>query len=77
MARERATVYLESNVLRAARVMAARTGKRDSDVVEDALRRYLGINVLEEIWSASPADLTGDEALALANRELHQARAGR
>jgi hypothetical protein len=57
--------------------MAARTGKRDSDVVEDALRRYLGINVLEEIWSTSPGDLTGDEALALADRELHQARAGR
>jgi hypothetical protein len=75
--RERATVYLDSNVLRAARVMAARTGKRDSDVVEDALRRYLGINVLDEIWSASRADLSGDEALALANRELHDTRAGR
>ena len=57
--------------------MAARTGKRDSDVVEDALRRYLGINVLEEVWSASPRDLSGDEALSLADRELHEARAGR
>jgi len=77
VARERATVHLDSNVLRAARIVAARTGKRDSDVVEDALRRYLGINVLEEIWSTSPGDLTADQALALADRELHQARAGR
>jgi hypothetical protein len=57
--------------------MAARTGKRDSDVVEEALRRYLGINVLEEVWSSSPDDLSGDEALALADRELHDARAAR
>ena len=77
MARERATVYVDADVLRAARVMAARTGRRDSEIVEEALRSYLGISVLEEIWAASPADLSDDEALELANRELHDMRAGR
>jgi hypothetical protein len=77
MPRERATVYLDPDVLRAARVMAARTGRRDSDVVEEALRRYLGLTVLEEIWSASPGDLGDEEALDLANRELHDFRLGR
>lgn len=77
MGRERATVYLASDVLRAARVLAARTGRRDSDVVEEALRSYLGIEVLSEIWAASPDDLSGDEALELANRELRAMRRGR
>ncbi len=70
-------MYLDGDVLRAARVMAARTGRRDSDVVEEALRHYLGISVLEEIWASSPGDLSEEEALDLANRELHELRAGR
>ncbi len=74
MPRERATVYLDADVLRAARVMAARTGRKDSEVVEEALRRYLAIGVLERIWAHSPADLTEDEALELASAELHAER---
>jgi Arc/MetJ family transcription regulator len=70
-------VYLDADVLRAARVMAARTGRRDSEIVEEALRRYLGISILEQVWARSPRDLTGDQALELANRELHEMRAGR
>lgn len=70
-------MYIDADVLRAARVMAARTGKRDSDIVEEALRSYLGINVLEEIWATSPGGMTDEEALALASGELHDLRAGR
>jgi hypothetical protein len=70
-------VYVDADVLRAARVMAARTGRRDSDVVEEALRSYLGISLLERIWATSPGDLDAEEALELANRELHAQRAGR
>jgi hypothetical protein len=70
-------VYLDGEVLRATRVMAARTGRRDSDIVEDALRRYLGIGILEQVWARSPRDLSDDEALELANRELHELREGR
>jgi hypothetical protein len=75
MARAKATVYLDPEVLRAARVQAARTGKRDSDVVEEALREYLGLALLQRIWEN--ADLSEDEALELAYDELHAMRADR
>lgn len=72
VARTKATVYLDPEVLRAARIRAARTGKRDSDVVEDALREYLGLAVIDRIRSRS--DLDPDEALALAYDELRKVR---
>jgi hypothetical protein len=39
-----ATVTLDERVLRAVRAQAARAGRRDSDVIEEALRRHLGID---------------------------------
>jgi hypothetical protein len=72
MARSKATVYLDPDVLRATRVRAARTGKRDSDVVEEALRAYLGLSVIDEI--RAKADLDEDEAMKLAYEELHAMR---
>jgi hypothetical protein len=72
MARSKATVYLDPEVLRATRVRAARTGKRDSDVVEEALREYLGLAVIDEI--RAKANLDADEAMQLANEELHAMR---
>jgi hypothetical protein len=72
MARAKATVYLDPEVLRATRIRAARTGKRDSDVVEDALREYLGLAVIDRIRSRS--DLDPEEATRLAYEELHGAR---
>jgi hypothetical protein len=73
----RATFSLDDSVLRAARISAAREGKRESEIVEDALRSYLGIGVLEEIWATSPGDLDADEALALAVAEQRAARRGK
>ncbi len=75
MRRSKATVYLDPDVLRAARVHAARTGKSASDVVEDALREYLGLGLLQRI--RAKADLSEDEAMKLANDELHAMRAER
>jgi len=72
MPRLRTTVTLDERVLRAVRVKAARTGRRDSDVIEEALRRDLGLDVLERAWAA--ADLSEDEALRLAVGEQHKAR---
>lgn len=74
--KSRATYSLDSSLLRATRVAAAREGKRESEIVEEALRRYLGLGVLEEIWAQSPGDLTADEALDLAVAEQHAARSG-
>ena len=63
---------LDERVLRAVRVKAARTGRRDSDVIEEALRRDLGLELLERIWET--ADMDEDEALSLAVEEQHKAR---
>jgi hypothetical protein len=73
MARTKTTIYLEPEVLRAMRVAAARAGKRDSDVVEEALRRYLGLSLLDQVWAKS--DLDEEEALQLAYEELEAVRA--
>jgi hypothetical protein len=72
MARSKTTVYLDPQVLRATRVAAARAGKRDSDVVEEALREYLGLAVIDRIRSRS--DLDEEEAMRLAYEELHAMR---
>jgi DNA-binding NarL/FixJ family response regulator len=71
--KRKTTVYVDQELLRAARVFAARAGKRDSEVIEDALRAHLGIEALERIWSRS--DLSEDEALSLAYEAVHQSRA--
>jgi hypothetical protein len=72
----RATYSLDNSVLRATRIAAARQGKRESEIVEDALRGYLGFGVLDEIWAQSPGDLDADEALRLAVDEQRAARGG-
>lgn len=46
--------------------------RRDSEVIEDALRRDLGLELLERIWERRGLD--EDEALALAVEEQHKAR---
>ena len=73
--RKKTTVYLDQDLLRAAKVMAARTGAKDYEVFEAALKSFLGYGVLER--SRAKGKLPEDEALALAYRELHEYRAGR
>ena len=73
--KRKVTLYLDEDVLRAARVRAARTDKRDSEVVEDALRSYLGFEAVERVWARST--LSEDEAMALAVAETHAVRAER
>lgn len=74
MVKKKTTVYLEDDVLRGARVMAARTGKKDYEVLEDALRAYLGMEALERAWAT--ADMSEDEALRLAVDEVRRFRSG-
>jgi myo-inositol catabolism protein IolC len=77
--KQRVTLSLDRDLLRATRVAAARAGRRDSEVVEEALRSFLAIGVLEEIWRTRPADapeLTEEEAMALAVEEQHAHRRG-
>ncbi len=70
--KKKVTFYLDEDVLRAARVSAARSDRRDSEVVEQALRAFLGFDVVERVWARS--DLGEDEAMELAVSELHAMR---
>lgn len=70
--KRKVTVYLDPEVARAAKVRAARLDKRDSEVIEDALRAHLGIAALDEAQGLST--LGEDEALKLADEEVHAAR---
>jgi hypothetical protein len=74
MAKTRTTLTIDEDVFRAVRLKAARTGKRDSEVIEESLRRDLRVNALEEIWAKVNPASTEDEALQLANAELHAMR---
>jgi hypothetical protein len=73
MPKTRTTVTLEEEVFRAVKIKAARTGKRDSQVIEEALRRDLGVEGLEDVWArVRPASEA--EGLALADAEVHAMR---
>ncbi len=72
MAKRKTTVYVDGEVLRATRIRAARAGKRDSEIVEEALRAYLGFDAIESVWARS--DLSEKEALSLAYGEVHASR---
>jgi len=72
MTKVRTTLTIDPEVLRAVKVRAARLGKGDSDVIEAALRRDLGLDLLDRLWAANDLDET--DALALAVEAQHQTR---
>jgi predicted transcriptional regulator len=72
MSKVRTTLTIDEEVLRAVKVQAARTGKADSQVIEEALRRDLGMDLLERLWSRST--LNEGEAAEMAVEAQHQAR---
>jgi hypothetical protein len=74
MPKVRTTLTIDDGVLRAVRVRAARSGKRDSEVIEEALRRDLGLDLLERIWQRN--DISEEEAMALAVEAQHEMRRG-
>jgi hypothetical protein len=73
-AKRKVTYYIDEDVLQAARVAAARQGIRDSAVVQAALRKYLGFEVIEQARARSEFK-DDDEALAFAVAEQHAMRA--
>ena len=72
MPKTRTTLTIDEEVLRAVRVRGARTGKGDSEVIEEALRRELGFDLLERLWERN--QLSEDEAMALATEAQDSAR---
>lgn len=72
MSKVRTTLTVDEDVLRAVKVRAARSGKGDSEVIEEALRRDLGLDLLERLWDRNR--LTEPEAVALAVEAQHTTR---
>jgi hypothetical protein len=72
MPKARTTLTVDPEVLRAVKVRAARTGKGESEVIEEALRRDLGLDLLERIWERNR--LPEEEATELAVEAQHAAR---
>ena len=68
----RTTLTIDEDVLRAVKVRAARAGKGDSEVIEEALRRDLGFDLLEQLWQRN--DLSEEQAVALAGEAQHATR---
>ena len=54
------------------KVLAARTGRGDSEVIEEAVRKELGHDLLDRLWAA--ANLTENGALELALEAQHATR---
>lgn len=78
--RKKTTVYIDEGLLRAAKIAAARSGKREYEVFEEALRKHLGFTeVVERIWAGiSREDAPSEEEAArLAAEELAAVRAER
>lgn len=74
MAKIRTTLTIDENVWKAVRVRAARTGRRDGEVIEAALRRDLGFDLLERLWARN--DSPEDEAMGLALEAQEGVRRG-
>lgn len=74
VARVKTTVYIEERLRRAAKQAALTSGVHEYQVFEEALKRYLGWDILDDLWARHP-DLTEDEAMRLAYDELRAYRA--
>lgn len=72
MAKVRTTLTIEDSVLRAVKLRAARSGRGDSEIIEEALRRDLGLDLLQRMWERS--ELGELEATQLAVEAQHATR---
>jgi hypothetical protein len=72
MTKTRTTLTIDEDVLKAVKVRAARTGKGESEVIEEAVRRDLGLDLMERLWARN--DMSEEEAMALALEAQQAAR---
>ncbi len=75
MPKVRLTVTLDEEVLRLVKARAARQGKGDSEVIEESLRRDLGLDTLERLGSDNR--MSEEQALQLALEAQHSTRTRR
>jgi hypothetical protein len=72
MAKVRTTLTIDEDVLKWVKIRAARTGASDSTVIEDALRRDLKLDRLDELWQN--ATMSDKAAAQLAVEAQHTTR---
>lgn len=72
MAKVRTTLTVDEDVLRAVKIAAARSGRGDSQVIEDALRRDLGLDLLGRLWARN--QMSEADAMAVAVEAQHANR---
>ena len=72
MTKTRTTLTIDEDVLRAVKVRAARTGMGESEVIEVAIRKDLGLDLLDRLWARN--DLTEGEAMDLAIEAQQETR---
>jgi hypothetical protein len=58
--------------MRAVKLRAARTGRGDSNVIEESLRRDLDLDLLDRLWERN--QLSEEDATALAVEAQHKTR---
>jgi hypothetical protein len=75
MPKIRTTLTLDEEVMRLVKVRAARQGKGDSEVIEESLRRDLGLEALDRLWSKNR--LSEEQAMQLALEAQHSTRTRR
>lgn len=75
MGKVRTTLTIDEDVLRSVKREAARSGRRNSEVIEAAVKNDLGISAFERIWQKST--LSEDEAMDLALEAQREVRRGR
>jgi hypothetical protein len=75
MSKIRTTLTIDESVMRAVKMRAARTGRGDSQVIEESLRRDMGLDLLERLWEQN--DIPERDAEALAVEAQHRTRARR
>lgn len=72
MSKVRTTLTIDESVMRAVKLKAARSGRGDSEVIEEAVRQALGLDLLANLWAK--AELNEDAALELAVEAQHATR---
>jgi hypothetical protein len=72
MAKVRTTLTIDDAVMKAVKIRAARTGRGDSEVIEESLRRDLSLDLLERLWERNR--LSEASATALAVEAQHKTR---
>ena len=72
MSKVRTTLTIDESVMKSVKMRAVRTGRGDSQVIEESLRRDMGLDLLERLWERN--DIPARDAEALAVEAQHRTR---